>query len=165
VYVKDNLNCNHREYLENNDIDGVWLECKPTISKPFLKCLLYIHHESRVDWKEKFEIHLEKAQFVEKEILIVGDMNRDLLHSQFKNDWTKFMIGLRFTQIIDKPTRKGRNFKTLIDHIYTDNSDNICNCCVPKVVISDHYPIFCNRNANYRNPSKSHQFIQYRSFF
>jgi hypothetical protein len=40
-------------------------------------------------------------------------MNRDLLNSRIKNDWTNFMIDLGFTQIIDKPLEKGKISKHL----------------------------------------------------
>ena len=53
----------------------------------------------------------------------------------------------------------------LIDHIYTNNENNIQYVNVEKMCISDHYGIFCNRSTNVL-PDKNddHQTITYRSF-
>ena len=55
--------------------------------------------------------------------------------------------------------------RTLIDHIYTNNEDNIQSVNVEKLCISDHYGIFCNRSShNSTDKGKEYQNITYRSF-
>ena len=77
VYVKQNINCKRRSDLEDDDIEIIWLEIMPIKCKSFLIGSIYRHPESKVAWREKFDTHLEKVQLEEKEILILGDVNRD----------------------------------------------------------------------------------------
>ena len=67
--------------------------------------------------------------------------------------------------MINEPTRVTKDSKTLIDHIYTTNEENIRSVKVEKICVSDHYAIFCNRSSHI-SPDKTnqHQTITYRSF-
>lgn len=53
---------------------------------------------------------------------------------------------------------------TLIDHIYSSFSDNVRFVDVPKIGLSDHYPVFFSRKVTTHEPKASHYTIQYRSF-
>ena len=69
------------------------------------------------------------------------------------------------TQLVDEPTRVTSDSRTLIDHIYTNNEDNIHSIKVEKLCLSDHYGIFCNRSAHVSfEKNDEHQYITYRSF-
>ncbi|WAR23462.1 hypothetical protein MAR_037131 [Mya arenaria] len=120
--------------------------------------------ESKVAWKEIFDTHIENVQLEEKEIIILGDINRDLLNSKINDEWSSYILSLGLKQLIKQPTRECSTSKTLIDHIYTNCDQNICNVSVPKIGISDHYPILCTRKLNYKEKINSHNFIKYRSF-
>ncbi|WAR25156.1 hypothetical protein MAR_010860, partial [Mya arenaria] len=164
VYVKQNVNCIRRLDLEGDDIEIIWLEIMPTKCKSFLIGSLYRHPESKVAWKEIFDTHIENVQLEEKEIIILGDINRDLLNSKINDEWSSYILSLGLKQLIKQPTRECSTSKTLIDHIYTNCDQNICNVSVPKIGISDHYPILCTRKLNYKEKINSHNFIKYRSF-
>ncbi|WAR09122.1 hypothetical protein MAR_019080, partial [Mya arenaria] len=164
VYVKQNVNCIRRLDLEGDDIEIIWLEIMPTKCKSFLIGSLYRHPESKVAWKEIFDTHIENVQLEEKEIIILGDINRDLLISKISDEWSSYILSLGLKQLIKQPTRECSTSKTLIDHIYTNCDQNICNVSVPKIGISDHYPILCTRKLNYKEKINSHNFIKYRSF-
>ncbi|WAQ98450.1 hypothetical protein MAR_005864 [Mya arenaria] len=164
VYVKQNVNCIRRLDLEGDDIEIIWLEIMPTKCKSFLIGSLYRHPESKVAWKEIFDTHIENVQLEEKEIIILGDINRDLLNSEINDEWSSYILSLGLKQLIKQPTRESSTSKTLIDHIYTNCDQNICNVSVPKIGISDHYPILCTRKLNYKEKINSHNFIKYRSF-
>ncbi|WAR04353.1 hypothetical protein MAR_019722 [Mya arenaria] len=164
VYVKQNVNCIRRLDLEGDDIEIIWLEIMPTKCKSFLIGSLYRHPESKVAWKEIFDTHIENVQLEEKEIIILGDINRDLLISKINDEWSSYILSLGLKQLIKQPTRECSTSKTLIDHIYTNCDQNICNVSVPKIGISDHYPILCTRKLNYKEKINSHNFIKYRSF-
>ena len=56
------------------------------------------------------------------------------------------------------------NTKTLIDRIYCNTPSNVASIFVPKIGISDHYPIFLNRKINFNVPKTEHVSIKYRSF-
>jgi len=164
VYVKDGINCIRREDLESPDLENVWIEIKQPNSKSILICMLYRHPEAKVSWKDVFENNIENAQCDDKEIIVLGDFNKDLLNGQINKDWINYTSSLGFTQMIKSATREFNNSGTLIDHVYTDNPQNIIWTSVPKLSLSDHYPIFCSRKVNTKNTKKSHLTIKYRSF-
>lgn len=41
IYTKQNLTCIHREDLETNDTEMLWLEVRNNVQKPFLICYCY----------------------------------------------------------------------------------------------------------------------------
>ncbi|WAR28317.1 hypothetical protein MAR_014021, partial [Mya arenaria] len=161
VYVKQNVNCIRRIDLEGDDIEIIWLEIMPTKCKSFLIGSLYRHPESKVAWKEIFDTHIENVQLEEKEIIILGDINRDLLNSKINDEWSSYILSLGLKQLIKQPTRECSTSKTLIDHIYTNCDQNICNVSVPKIgiIIRSMY-----KKLNYKEKINSHNFIKYRSF-
>ncbi len=81
----------------------------------------------------------------EKESIILGDINCDLLHKDLdhKTKELKFITYLyQYKQLINEPTRETENSKSLIDHFYTNRKENIMLAGVSKISISDmHYLI------------------------
>ena len=71
-------------------------------------------------------------------------------------------IGL--TQVVSEPTRVTKDSTTLIDHIYTNNEENIQHVSVKKNCLSDHFAVFCSRKAHSEIGKTKHQTIIYRSF-
>ena len=63
-----------------------------------------------------------------------------------------------------QPTRVTLSTSSLLDHIYTNREDNIVSVRVPKLGISDHYAVFCNRKINQSFKTQAHNTITYRSF-
>ena len=53
---------------------------------------------------------------------------------------------------------------TLIDHVYSNFSENIQYIDIPKIGLSDHYPVFFTRKVNARILTATHHTIKYRSF-
>ena len=147
IYVKDTINCSRREDLESHDLEHIWLEIKQSHAKPFLLCIIYRQPDARSAWKDSFEINIENVQLEDKEILLLGDFNRDLVNARVNREWVNFTSSLGFTQLITNPTRECNNSQTLIDHIYSDNPQNIMWTSVPNLGLSDHFPIFCSRKT------------------
>lgn len=164
VYVRNNISCCQRTDLEDSELEHVWLEVKNPNSKSFLLCVLYRPPSSLVSWKTSFDANIDKAQCEDKEILIVGDLNKDLMNDQLKEEWVNFTLSLGLTQLITTPTRVSKNSKTLIDHIYSDNIQNISWTTAPKLSLSDHFPIFCSRKTKINCKKSAHHSIKYRSF-
>ena len=88
-----------------------------------------------------------------------------MLNNDTDMEWDNFTTSLGLTQLISEPTRVTNDSKTLIDHIYTNNENNIQSVNVEKNCISDHHGFFCNRSTHVL-PDKNdeHQTITYRSF-
>lgn len=165
VYVSNDISCSHRKDLENEHFESMWCEIFPKNSKSFLTGHFYRNPLSTISWNEIFDDQLEKAIAEEKELFIFGDFNRDLLNPQIKHQWTDYMSSHGISQHVNEPTRVVPNASaTLIDHIYSNFSDNIQYVDVPKIGLSDHYPVFLTRKVNSHIPKVTHHTIKYRSF-
>ena len=77
----------------------------------------------------------------DKEIYLMGDINRDLLNDQIKTAWTDYMEPFGLTQLVSEATRVINDSRTSIDHIYSNCPENL-NSLVPQIGLSDHFPIF-----------------------
>lgn len=164
VYVKNSIKCKRRSDLECDDIECMFLEVFPNKSKSFIIGNIYRHPNENIYWNEKFEILLENVLSNEKELYLLGDFNRDLLKEQTKKTWLEYMEHFGLYQQIIQPTRQTENSSTLIDHIYCNMPANISSIKIPKLGLSDHFPIFFTRKLNFSQTKSSHHTISYRSF-
>ena len=55
-----------------------------------------------------------------------------MLNNDTDMEWGNFTTSLGLTQLISEPTRVTNDSKTLIDHIYTNNENNIQSVNVEK---------------------------------
>lgn len=164
VYIKDGISCVRRPDLELEMLECIWVEIKPMNSKSFLVAHIYRPPNSTIQWNDLFEESLEKALGLELEMYILGDFNRDLLNDHVKNSWLDYAESFGLTQIIEDATRVTNSSKTLIDHIYCNVRENVTFIDVPKIGLSDHFPIFFTRKQNSYLPKTKHHTITYRSF-
>ena len=92
---------------------------------------------------------IEQAILEDKEVIILGDLNFNLLQDNSNSkSWTRTFNSLHLKQIIDQPTRVTDTSETLIDHVYTDVPGNITEHTVPHYSISDHFPVCITRKLN-----------------
>ena len=66
--------------------------------------------------------------------------------------------------MVNQATRVTTRSATLIDHIYCNIQENCSNINVPKLGLSDHFPVFFTRKINSHVPKSQHFSISYRSF-
>lgn len=65
-------------------------------------------------------------------------------------------------QHVAQPTRVVPNASaTSIDHIYSNFSSSIQYIDVPKIGLSDHYPVFLTLKVNSHIPKETHHVIKY----
>ena len=164
VYVRNSINARRREDLETHDIPCLWLEISPTNGRSFLVGNLYRPPNSTVEFCDRFEDFIDVISKEDKEFIILGDFNRNLLNDDIDRNWGNFITSLGLTQLVSEPTRVTKDSATLIDHIYTNTEENIQNVSVKKLCLSDHYSIFCNRKCSSVTGKNTHQVITYRSF-
>lgn len=67
---------------------------------------------------------------------------KNLLNTDTDREWGNFTTSLGLFQLISKPTSVTSKTKTFIDHIYTNNEDNIQSIHVEKMCVRDHYDFF-----------------------
>lgn len=60
-FVRNGINCVRRTDLEDNNIECIWIEIKPTNAKSYLIGSLYRPPDSKIIWKDYFEMHIEKV--------------------------------------------------------------------------------------------------------
>ena len=164
VYVKDHIMAKRREDLESNDIACLWLEISPSKGKSFLLGSLYRNPTERVEWMDRFEQFFENVLNEGKEIILLGDFNKDLLNPNAHREWLVLTESLGLSQLVTQPTRVTTNTSTLIDHIYSSHEDNLSKESVCKIGISDHFAVVCNRKLNSSYKNNSHKSITYGSF-
>ena len=165
VYVRNDIRAKRREELETNEISCLWLEITPDKGKSFLVGNMYRPPDSKIEYNDRFEEFIVTVINEEKEFILLGDFNKNLLNADTDREWGNFTTSLGLSQLISEPTRVTNNTQTLIDHIYTNNEDNIRSVNVEKLCVSDHYEIFCNRSSHFSSEKNNeHQVITYRSF-
>ena len=164
VYVMDGVCCNRRTDLEQWNLECIWLEIKPVNSKSFLLGNIYRPPNSTVEWNAIFEENIENVLREDKEIYLMGDINRDLLNSQIRNVWSEYMESFGLYQLVSGATRVTNDSQTLIDHIYTNCPENVNSLDIPKIGLSDHFPVFFTRKMHVQPPKRKHYTISYRSF-
>ena len=88
-----------------------------------------------------------------------------LLNPQVKTQWLGYMNSHGMAQHVNEATRVVPQVSsTLIDHVYSNFSENIQYIDIPKIGLSDHYPVFFTRKVNARILKATHHTIKYRSF-
>ena len=95
---------------------------------------------------QKLQRHVKK-----KFLYLVGDFNQDLIkHDCDTNSQNLIDItsshGL--VQLVSRPTRITDSSATLIDHVYTNNVDNVISCNILTLDLSDHLAIHTKLSLN-----------------
>ena len=164
VYTKSNLACIHRDDLETEDTEILWLEVKNNRQKPFLLCYCYRPPSATSAWIESFEKSMEHANLEAKEIIVIGDFNINVINdTNSTRNWLLTTDSLNMTQLVKKPTRVTATSETLIDHAYSNTIDNIIEVTVPVLGVSDHYPVCITRKLSKAfDTGPVHKFINYR---
>ena len=76
-----------REDLETHDISCIWLEISPPKSKSFLVGNMYRPPDSRVEYNDRFEEFIDSLIDENKEFILLGDFNKDLLNVETDREW------------------------------------------------------------------------------
>lgn len=99
-------------------------------------------HNNEKEFVSKLEEILSKISNENKEIIILGDFNMDLLKTDSHNATSELldtMMNYQLTPRITSPTRVTHSTATLIDHIYKNMSDKKCIAGTLLNDITDHY--------------------------
>ena len=81
---------------------------------------------SKVQWVKDFTSVLEKALSNEKECIVIGNFNYDILKSDnYSKSWLELMDSMNFDQLVNDHTRVTSNSATLIDHVFSNIPLNI----------------------------------------
>ena len=99
------------------------------------------------------------------ETYLMGDFNIDIKAGKLSNTKWKHVIQTNdLHQLIDEPTRVTTKYETIIDHLYTTTPESVKDIHIPKVAVSDHYPIqFTRLTGKSHIKRQQHTIIHYRS--
>ena len=149
--------------LEQFGVESVWIEVKVKKSKPVLFGFMYRHPSERICWIDKFNDMMDAATLSDREVIILGDFNMDLM--QPNNRWLLNCQNFNLNQLIDIPTRITRDSETLIDHIYSTSPHQIVEACCPYFGCSDHFPVCVTwKKKGAKIPKAGHKIVSYRCF-
>ena len=165
IYRKSYLSATHHVDMESNDLESICVEFKHNKQKSFYISYCYRPQSSTIDWIAKFENNIEKAISDNREIIIFGDLNFNLLPEQQSatKSWMRMINARNFQQLITKPTRVTDISETLIDHVYSNIPENVSENAVPNFCLSDHFPVCFTRKMNSSCPNGPiHKTINYR---
>ena len=123
VNVRNDIIAKRRTNLEINNIDCLWIEVLPRKGKSYLVESFYRNPNENSEWLNRFEVLIENVLLENKEIIILGDFNKDLLNLNINNAWSNFITSFGLRQLITEPTRVTNTTKTLIDHVYVSNEE------------------------------------------
>ena len=114
---------------------------------------LYIGHQIRkFELLDSIEVLFQNLDNEQKELIIVGDLNCDLLQRNLSNHTRPFsdIVNLfQLTQLIDHPTRITDKTASLLDVAIVNSPEKISHSGVLHVGISDHSLIYICRKISF----------------
>ena len=172
MYIRTVIPYIIRKDLSQDTLELLSIEVKKPKSKPLLISTWYRPPSAKIELFKKFENFLKLIDNEDKDIIITGDLNCNLIeHAQ--NYATSKLIDIidifQLQQHIQTPTRITYNSSSLIDLILTHiDDDKILEAGVVDLGISDHSLVYkCRKISILKEPPKivfSRQFKNYSSY-
>ena len=147
MYVKENLNFKVRHDLIL-EVESISIQLDINYVKPIIISTLYRPPDSLAELFEPIESLFSAIDQENKECIVSGDFNCDLLKPDQSNQKhiKRIYKTYGFKQFIDKPTRTTSESKTLIDHISSNRPECVSRSDVIPCGISDHDIVFLIRS-------------------
>ena len=169
MYIPDNINWNRREDLENTNIECIWVEIFPQKAKSFLIGCIYRPPDSSYylpkNWKDYFSDMLINVNNVEKETILLGDININYKKRTEHRDEKGIIAGQGFKQLIKDPTRITADSSSLIDVLVSNKPSTISKTAVIPLSLTDHDCITCVRKLNNtKTPQREIYSRNYKSY-
>ena len=142
VYVPLGIKCVRRNDLERSDIEALCLQLKLKVGTLIL-CNVYRPPSAPIAWFDSWEIMVENIVQAGDVVVMLGDFNCDMLGSDAtvrRLDDTMSEYNLR--QEISGPTRVTHGSQSLIDLLFTSNSDMFVKVGKTELGLSDHCMVY-----------------------
>ena len=158
IYFRDHLNVKEHNDLVPENIEAVCIEVIQVKSKPFLVTSLYRPPNTKAEIFDLINTLIENIDGENKEFILVGDFNCDLLainKSTLTNRFLDILNLFQLNQVIEDPTRITSHTQTLLDLFITNKPENIINSGAIQLGISDHSLIYgCRKISMSKNLPK-----------
>ena len=135
LYVKNSIKFNECSNLNINtdEVENLWIEIT-TAGKPLIIGVVYTHPVYKTcaiieHFSNELSSIFHTLNLYEREFYLVGDMNINLCQDNKSYETSRYidnLIGCSVKCIINKPARITPTSKTLLDHIYTNNTLSSC---------------------------------------
>ena len=164
VHIRNKIKFLQREDIKT-DFESLTVEIDIQYVKPILVATIYRPPDSLVEMFDKIDCLLCKLEFENKESIIVGDMNCNLMKEgdndtkPIKHNFNSFGC----TRLIENATGT-TDILTLIDHFATTRPMNICDKGVILCGISDHDATFLLRSMRIPRSKKHPKIRKARKF-
>jgi exonuclease III len=152
IYFRDHLNVKERCDLVPEHLEAVCIEVNKIKSKPTIVTSLYRPPNSRIETFDTIENLIENLDDENKQIILVGDFNCNLLAVNRLNVTNRLLdIANLFQlkQIITEATSITEETQTLLDLFFTNKPENIINSGVVHMGASDHSLIYGCRKISF----------------
>ena len=150
-------------------LEAICIEVKKPRMKPLLVCSWYRAPDLNVEIFDHFEIFLQNIEHENKDVILTGDLNCNLLSTETNRKIEKFqdlMRNYQLKQHITTPTRITNDTQSLIDIIITKIDDTkIIDSGVIHLGISDHSLVYiCRKVACQKETPKLIETRQFKHF-
>ena len=154
IFVKTGIKFRLRSDLsfpleKQNQYDGIFIEidAHDKNTRPLVLGNIYRSpsFNSITDFSQSLSSIVERINSENKDVIIVGDTNIDLIKSNTNKETSDFLDCMISNDLFPKitiPTRVTHTSATLIDHIYTNNKNPTTIAGTLKTDISDHFSNF-----------------------
>ena len=169
VYVKNCMQCIRRQDLENELVETIWIEVSFNQKKILLAFVYRPPNENTITyntWINYMEEAISSAYVEDKNIIILGDFNIDLLKKHPRQESSLTVTeNYELSQLITKYTRITQKTNSLIDHIYVSEGTDVKHSDVLPWAISDHFPVYLilDKLKVEKQSNKKHIEISYRN--
>ena len=152
IYIRNTIPYVERSTIIPENVEAVCIEVRKPNAKPILISTWYRQPNSNSEILDSFEIFLQNIDKENKEIIITGDFNIDLMPSETENSKANRLKELlntyQLSQLIKKPTRTTESTKTLLDLIICKTDDpKTATTDVVELGISDHNLVYTCRKV------------------
>jgi exonuclease III len=144
VYILNVCNYQILKYDCFSEAESVFIEIKHEVNNIILGAIYRPPDTCINTFNQELDNFVSQIQIDKKKCILIGDVNINILDVNKSLEYTNVMEGNGFMPYIqDIPTRVHNNSSTLIDHIYSNIDNVMCNSGVINVDLSDHKPVFC----------------------
>ena len=148
LYIRESLSYIDRNDLVPDHLEMLCAEINCPFSKSLFVCTWYRPPNSDMNLFNECDVFLQKCESENKELVVVGDINCDVMKSppDAHTQQFNFLSSLyQLEQLINKPTRVTKKSSTLIDLVLTTMKENISASGVIHVGMSDHSLVYAVR--------------------
>ena len=162
IYIRGDIDYKVRDELNalEDDFESLWVDVNTSATKNMLCGCIYRHPNTDV---EKFIQYLDtvfsRAKIERKLVFLMGDLNINLLNydsNTATNKFLNFVVSQYLLPHILHPTRITDHSSTIIDNIFTNNTDYETISGNILTLITDHFPqliILKKMSINYKSCS------------